>query len=143
MSAYFALFASAFLAATLLPLSSEAVLAAIAAAGRGDQPTLWLVASVGNTLGSVVNYVLGRFFMLFQHRPWFPIKPPALERASTWYRRFGLWSLLFAWVPVLGDPLTLIAGVLRANFLAFLVLVFVGKAGRYAVLLGLVAVAAE
>jgi membrane protein YqaA with SNARE-associated domain len=125
------LFASSFLSATLLPGSSEAVLLGLLALGASDPVLLVLVATVGNVLGSVVNWVIGRFLAHFSDRPWFPIKPRSYERAANWYRRLGVWSLLFAWVPIVGDPLTAVAGALRVDFRVFLWLVTVGKAGRY------------
>ena len=72
------------------------------------------VATAGNVLGSVVNWALGRFFAHFADRPWFPVSAAAFERATAWYGRFGVWSLLLAWLPVIGDPLTVAAGVLRS-----------------------------
>jgi len=135
---YLGLFLSSFLAATFLPVVSEAVIAGLAASG--DYQTLWLlvVASVGNTLGSVVNWLMGRFLIQYQYRGWFPVKPKQLDRASRVFNRWGVWSLLLAWTPFLGDPLTFVAGVLRVPFPLFLLLVAISKTGRYAVLLGLV-----
>ena len=132
MTAYLGLFASAFLAATLLPMSSEAVLAALTAASGQEVLVLWLVASVGNTLGALVNWMLGRFCLRWQDRRWFPVKPKELEKAGLRFRRYGAWSLLFAWLPVVGDPLTFVGGILRVNLWAFLLLVGTGKALRYA-----------
>lgn len=134
LAAYLALFLAAFLAATIVPAQSEAVLVGLILAD--DQPVLLLllVATVGNVLGSVVNWLLGRFIEHFRDRPWFPVSPEKLARAEAWYRRFGLWSLLLSWVPVIGDPLTVIAGVLRTPFLTFVLLVTIAKAGRYALL---------
>jgi membrane protein YqaA with SNARE-associated domain len=126
------LFASALLSATLLPGSSEAALAALLALGRSDPALLVAVATAGNVLGSAVNWAMGRFFAHFSDRRWFPVNAAALARASAWYGRFGVWSLLFAWLPVIGDPLTLAAGVLRVGLWRFLVLVTIGKAARYA-----------
>jgi membrane protein YqaA with SNARE-associated domain len=136
-AAYVALFLAAFLAATIVPAQSEAVLVGLILAG--DQPllVLLLVATLGNVLGSVVNWGLGRFIEHFRDRPWFPVSPHKLARAEAWYRRFGIWSLLLSWVPVIGDPLTVVAGLLRTPFLTFLVLVTIAKAGRYAVLAAL------
>jgi membrane protein YqaA with SNARE-associated domain len=125
------LFLSAFLSATLLPGSSEVALAALLALGKHDAATLVAVATAGNVLGSVVNWALGRWLSHYADRRWFPIGPGAYARAAAWYNRFGLWSLLFAWLPVVGDPLTLVAGALRVPFLRFVVLVTLGKAGRY------------
>ena len=132
MAALLGLFASAFLAATILPFSSEAVLAALAVTDGADVVLLWAVASTGNVLGAVVNWLLGRFCLHFQDRRWFPVKPPELERAQRWFSRYGQWSLLFAWVPIVGDPLTVAAGLLRVRLGWFVVLVAIGKAGRYA-----------
>lgn len=130
-------FLSAFLAATILPFSSEVVLTAFYAAGGVSALSLWLVASIGNVLGALVNWWLGRYLLHWQDRKWFPFKPGQLTRAENWFGRFGKWSLLMAWVPVIGDPLTFIAGLLRVNVWVFLVLVSIGKAGRYAAVLWL------
>ena len=135
MEAYIGLFASAFLAATILPFSSEVVLAALVAAGGRDGVGLWLVASLGNTLGAAINWLLGRYCLQWRERRWFPVHGPALERASDWFRRWGVWSLLFAWVPIVGDPLTFAAGLLRVNFWLFLFLAGAGKATRYVAVL--------
>ncbi len=135
MEGYIGLFASAFLAATILPFSSEVVLAALVAMGGNDGLWLWLVASLGNTLGAAVNWVLGRYCLRWREHRWFPVNGPALERASNWFRRWGVWCLLFAWVPIVGDPLTFATGLLRVNFWLFLALAGAGKAARYAVVL--------
>lgn len=133
-AAYGGLFLAALLAATILPMQSEAVLAGLILAGA--QPVGWLVlvASLGNVLGSLVNWVLGRFITRFADRRWFPASPAALARAQRHYARWGHWSLLLSWVPVIGDPLTVIAGMLRERLWRFLVLVTVAKVGRYLVL---------
>ncbi len=135
MTGYLGLFASAFLAATLLPMSSEAVLAALTAASGHEALVLWLTASAGNTLGALVNWALGRFCLHWRERRWFPVKPDQLERAGAWFRRYGLWSLLFAWLPVVGDPLTFVGGIFRVNVWLFLLLVGAGKAARYALVI--------
>ena len=130
---YTSLFLSAFLAATVLPLSSEAVLAALVA---NDGFVLWLLvalASIGNSLGACGNWTLGRYCLHWQDRKWFPVSRPALERASRWFSRYGQYSLLFAWVPIAGDPLTVTAGLLKLHFSRFLLLVAVGKILRYVV----------
>ncbi len=133
IAAYFGLFAAAFLAATLLLAQSEALVVGLLLSDYAP----WLVltvASVGNVLGSVVNWLLGRGIERFRERRWFPASPEALARAERWYRRFGKWSLLLAWMPIIGDPLTLVAGVMREPFPVFLLLVTVVKVGRYLVL---------
>lgn len=100
---------------------------------------LWLIASIANTLGSFVNYALGRFLLHYQHRRWFPIKAQQLPKAQHWFQKYGIWSLLLAWAPIIGDALTLIAGIMNVSFWRFAVLVFLGKAFRYAIILGLFA----
>jgi membrane protein YqaA with SNARE-associated domain len=137
LATYLGLFLAAFLAATIVPAQSEAVLVGLIVAG--DQPVLllFLVATTGNVLGSVVNWLLGRFIEHFRHRPWFPVSQDKLARAEAWYRRYGIWSLLLSWVPIIGDPLTVVAGILRTPFPTFLLLVTIAKAGRYAVLAAL------
>lgn len=129
------LFGTAFLAATLLPMSSEAVLAALRVAGRQEAWLLLAVATAGNTLGGLANWALGRFALRWQDRRWFPFKAAELARATTWFDTWGRWSLLLSWVPVIGDPLTFVAGILRVRVLPFLLLVALGKAGRYLVVL--------
>lgn len=126
------MFAAAFVAATLLPAQSELVLAAMIVAGRHDLWTLLLIATLGNVLGSIVNWAIGRFLAERRNARWFPVSPRALDRAEQWYRRWGLWTLLLSWVPIVGDPLTLIAGVLRAPLVRFIAVVTVAKAARYA-----------
>jgi membrane protein YqaA with SNARE-associated domain len=131
IASYAALFTGAFLSATLLPGSSEAALIALLAAGTGDPATLIAVATSGNVLGSVVNWLIGRFFAHFRDRRWFPAGERSYDRAVEWYGRYGIWSLLFAWLPVVGDPLTLVAGALRTDIRWFLLLVTIGKGARY------------
>lgn len=128
------LFAAALLAATIVPAQSEALLVALILAGDIAPWLLVAVASVGNVLGSVINWVLGRGLERFKDRRWFPVSPGALARAEGWYRRWGRWSLLLAWVPVIGDPLTVVAGTLREPLRTFVPLVAAGKVARYAVL---------
>ncbi len=132
LPAYVGLFLSALLAATILPASSEVVLATLLASEAYNPPLLLAVATAGNTLGSLVNWILGRFLLHFQDRRWFPLTPAQYERACAWFTRYGVWSLLFAWLPVLGDPLTVVAGALRVGLWRFLILVAIGKAARYA-----------
>ena len=133
LAAYLALFLAAFLAATIVPAQSEAVLVGLILADKQPLLLLLLVATAGNVLGSVVNWLLGRFIEHFRDRPWFPVSQDKLARAEAWYRRFGVWSLLLSWVPIIGDPLTVV-GVLKTPFLTFLALVTLAKAGRYIVL---------
>ena len=138
LAVYGGLFLSAFFAATLLPAQSEFVLAALLTSQ--DWSAVWLltVASLGNILGALVNYALGRGANALQHKRWFPLSGAALARAERWYRRYGRYSLLLSWAPVVGDPLTLAAGAMRENIWVFLGLVTLAKTGRYLVIAGLV-----
>lgn len=129
------LFGSAFLAATIFPAQSEAVLLVMQANGAASDLALLTVASLGNTLGACVNWGLGRFATRLRDKPWFPASSSQLQRAERWYARWGVWSLLLSWMPFVGDPLTVIAGLLRTPFMIFLVIVAIAKTGRYAVLL--------
>ncbi|MBC2658675.1 DedA family protein [Pseudomonas sp. MSSRFD41] len=131
---YFGLFLAAFGAATLLPLQSEALLAGLLLNGRWSVPGLWLVATLGNVLGSLVNWWLGRRLEHYKDRRWFPIGPRHLQRARKHYQRYGHWSLLLSWLPLIGDPLTLMAGVMGEPLKRFLLLVSLAKGVRYAVL---------
>ena len=136
------LFLISFLAATILPAQSELGLAGMVSADLAPVWALIAVASLGNTLGACVNWGLGRFLLRFQERKWFPVSGRQLDKASCWYRKYGKWSLLLSWAPIIGDPLTLVAGVLREPFWVFLALVSLAKTARYlvvaAITLGLV-----
>jgi membrane protein YqaA with SNARE-associated domain len=134
LAVYAGLFGIAFAAATVFPLQSEAALVALLLAGGHPVWLLVAVASVGNVLGSVVNWTLGRGIERYRDRPWFPASPAALERAQGWYRRWGHWSLMFSWAPFIGDPLTVVAGVLREPLPRFLLMVTLAKTGRYVTL---------
>jgi len=135
---YLSLFVISFLAATILPFSSELTLAGLIVTSNYDNLLLLIVASIGNVLGSVVNWALGFYSRNLSSKKWFPFKETQIEKSSKWFRKFGKWSLLFAWVPVLGDPLTLIAGLLRVKFLDFIILVAIGKVSRYLVVFYLI-----
>jgi len=131
---YLSLFAISFLAATILPFSSELTLAGLIATSNYDNLLLLIVASFGNILGSVVNWALGSYSRNLTTKKWFPIKDKQIESSSKWFNKLGKWSLLFAWVPIIGDPLTLVAGLLRVKFLEFLILVMIGKVSRYIII---------
>lgn len=137
LAVYLGLFASALAAATILPMQSEALLVGLVVAKAQPVWALVAIASVGNVLGSVVNWILGRQVERFRGRRWFPVSDTALERAKGWYGRWGRWSLLLSWAPIVGDPLTLVAGVLREPFWSFFALVTVAKIARYVLLAAL------
>ncbi|HKJ99945.1 MAG TPA: YqaA family protein [Desulfotignum sp.] len=124
------LFGSAFFAATILPFYSEVVLFALLRQG-GDPVFLLVVATTGNTLGSVVNWWLGLSLLRFQNRRWFYFTPAQIARAQYWFQHYGYWTLLLAWLPIGGDPLTLVAGIMKVRLSVFLLLVAIGKGLRY------------
>ncbi len=130
LTACLVVFASAFLAATILPFYSEVVLFAYLRQG-GDPLLLTATATLGNTLGAVVNWVLGLYLLHFQDRRWFYFSKKQIETAQRWFQRYGFWTLLLAWMPVGGDALTLIGGIMRVPLWLFLLLVGSGKALRY------------
>ncbi|MER8946985.1 YqaA family protein [Mesorhizobium sp. M0809] len=128
---YGGLFLTAFAAATILPMQSEAALAGLLLTESYAPALLIASASAGNVLGSIVNWWLGRGIDRFRDRKWFPVRPSALTRATRWYQRYGRWSLLLSWLPLVGDPLTVVAGALREPFWSFLAIVTIAKVGRY------------
>lgn len=130
MISYLLLFGSAFLAATIFPFYSELFLFAMLRDG-GNPYALVLVATLGNTLGAVVNWLLGLYLLRFRERRWFYFSQRQIENAQQWFQRYGFWTLLFAWLPIVGDALTLIAGVMRVRLWIFLLLVGSGKVLRY------------
>ncbi|WP_312484345.1 YqaA family protein [Stutzerimonas nitrititolerans] len=137
ISAYLGLFLAALLAATILPLQSEAALVGLLLSDAFAPWVLLLVATTGNVLGSVINWLLGRSLERFRDRRWFPVSASGLARAQRGYQRYGRWSLLLSWVPLIGDPLTVIAGTLREPLWSFLLLVTLAKGARYLVLAAL------
>ena len=125
------LFLSAFGAATLLPLQSEAVLVGLLAQMQYSVWLLVAVASLGNILGSCVNWWLGLKVEQYKNKKWFPVSEQKTLQAQGIYQKYGFWSLLLSWVPIIGDPITLIAGLLKENFVRFVVMVSIAKIGRY------------
>ncbi|KAF0866730.1 YqaA family protein [Pseudomonas sp. LD120] len=134
LGTYLGLFLAAFGAATLLPLQSEALLVGVLLKDPQAVLGLWLVATSGNVLGSQVNWWLGQRLERYKERRWFPVSPRHLERARVHYQRYGHWSLLLSWMPVIGDPLTLVAGIMGEPLKRFLLIVTLAKGARYAVL---------
>jgi membrane protein YqaA with SNARE-associated domain len=132
--AYVSLFFSALVAATVFPAQSEMVLVYLVQQAAHPVWALVVVASIGNVLGSVINYALGYSVHRFKDRRWFPASPKQMDRAQAFYAKWGRYSLLASWVPIIGDPITVVAGVLRDRFLVFLILVAIAKSGRYVVL---------
>ena len=135
---YLSLFGISFLAATILPFSSELTLAGLISTSNYDNLSLLVFASFGNVLGSVFNWGLGFYARNLTIKKWFPFKETQIERSSKWFSKFGKWSLLFAWVPIVGDPLTFVAGLLRVRFFDFIILVAIGKVSRYLIIFYLI-----
>ena len=132
------LFAAAFLSATLLPGSSEVALAAALASGRSGLAEALAIATLGNTLGSCVNWALGLFAARWRGSRFFPVSEKNYDRYSTLYQKYGLWSLLASWVPIIGDPLTVMAGIFRTPLIIFVPIVAVAKLLRYLAVAGVV-----
>jgi len=129
------LFFSALVSATLFPGGSEALLLYRVHEGA-DELNLLLVATAGNVLGSIITYGMGWFGSAALHKKWLRMDEEKVARAEVWFGQYGQLSLLFAWLPVVGDPLCLVAGLLKSPFVWFVLLVTLGKCGRYALLLG-------
>ena len=129
--AYLTLFLTAFAAATLLPAYSEILVGTLV---NQDYALFWIWfwATAGNTLGSVVNGIIGRQVDRFKHKRWFPVSELQLHKARNRFNRYGQWSLLLGWLPIGGDAHTLVGGIMRVPWLNFVVLVAIGKGLRYA-----------
>ena len=125
------LFISSLVAATIFPAQSELVLASLHIANNHNTLLLVTIATIGNVLGAVVNWYIGYYFLKFQNKKWFPVKNKQIDKYSPYYQKWGIWSLLLAWMPIIGDPLTVIAGVFKTNIWLFLILVTIGKLSRY------------
>lgn len=132
---YCFVFLISFLSATILPLGSEGALLYYASDTALSVFWLWFWASVGNTLGSLTNWLLGLYLLCYEDRKWFPVKAETRQKAERLFNRYGVFSLLFTWLPVVGDGIALVSGILRTSIWYFLPLVFIGKAARYALIL--------
>ena len=128
---YLSLFLTSFLAATILPVASELTLVPLLSTKYYNGLGLLSSASFGNILGSIFNWILGFYLLNHVNKKWFPFNQIQIDKASIWFKKFGIWSLLFAWLPIIGDPLTFVAGILKLRFSVFLFLVSIGKVGRY------------
>lgn len=122
------LFLGGFLSATLLPGGSEVALMATLNLHHNSPYLIVIVATVGNTLGGVVNYGLGI---------WIPNRTQSQKRSQTvlvWLQKYGYWTLLLSWLPLIGDLMCVAAGWLRMKFALSVIMIFFGKAIRYSVL---------
>ena len=131
LEAYSSLFISSFLSSTILPGHSEIILTTLILLEKYSQFLLIFFASFGNILGSVINWYLGFYITKFVNKSWFPFKKKQLDKASLWYLKYGKWSLFFSWVPIIGDPLTIVAGIFRVPLVTFITIVSISKVLRY------------
>ena len=133
---YLVLFFSALISATLFPLGSEALLIYDIKEGY-NLYLLIAVATIGNTLGSVINYFLGlkgEEYLISKNF----LKEKYIIKSKYYFDKYGSISLLFSWLPIIGDPITFVAGILKYDFKKFLVLVFIAKLSRYLVIAWLI-----
>ena len=131
---YISLFTVAFMVATIVPFGSEAYFVTLLSMDKYNDLLLIIAASLGNVLGSVFNWVCGYYVNYFIKKPWFPLSNNMIDRGNNMFKKYGKWSLLLSWVPFIGDPITFVAGTLRYSLLPFIILVSIGKVGRYLLL---------
>ncbi len=131
---YISLFTFAFMVATIVPFGSEMYFATLLSLNKYNNLLLLIAASIGNVLGSVFNWVCGYYVNYFIKKPWFPIKKDKIVKGTEIFNKYGKWSLLLSWVPFIGDPITFVAGTLRFSLVPFLILVSIGKVGRYLII---------
>jgi len=120
--------------ATIVPFGSEMYFATLLSLNKYNNLLLLIAASIGNVLGSVFNWVCGYYVNYFIKKPWFPIKKDKIVKGTEIFNKYGKWSLLLSWVPFIGDPITFVAGTLRFSLVPFLILVSIGKVGRYLII---------
>ena len=128
---YIILFTSSFASSTILPGHSEITLIALITQKKYEVFYLVFFASLGNILGSVLNWYLGLYFLKFKNKKWFPFNENQIKKVSKSFLEYGKWSLLLSWVPFIGDVLTLVAGMFRVPLYQFVVIVSVAKVSRY------------
>ena len=126
---YLILFITALISATLFPFGSEALLIYDIKEGYNIYLLLFF-ATLGNSLGSVINYFLGlkgEEYLINKNL----LKENYILKAKTYFDKYGAWSILFSWLPIIGDPITFVAGILKYDFKKFLILVIIAKFSRY------------
>jgi len=131
---YTSLFISSFLSSTLLPGHSELTLTAFILMKKYPVINLIIFASTGNILGSLINWFMGYYLTKLKDKKWFPLNKLQLTRASKWFLKYGKWSLFFCWVPIVGDPLTIVAGIFRFPIDIFILIVSFAKTMRYVII---------
>lgn len=128
---YIGLFLSSFLSATILPGQSEIALTSLIILNNHSLSFLVFIASLGNVLGSLLNWFIGCKLERFKKKNWFPVTELQLKKASNWYHKYGKWTLLLSWVPFVGDPITIVAGIFRISIMHFILIVSFAKTMRY------------
>ena len=128
---YFSIFIFCLSLGTFFPFTSETYLFALLLSEKYNEFLLLLFASLGNILGSLVSWVFGYFINFFIKKPWFPLNKYLLQKATDIFKKYGKWSLLLSWFPIIGDPIAFAAGTFRYNILFFLIFVSIGKVARY------------
>ena len=128
---YIGLFLSSFLSATILPGQSEIALTSLIILNNHSLSFLVFIASLGNILGSLFNWFIGCKLERFKKKKWFPVTDLQLKKASNWYHKYGKWTLLLSWVPFVGDPITIVAGIFRVPIMHFILIVSFAKTMRY------------
>ena len=131
LEAYSSLFISSLLSSTILPGHSEIMLTTFILLEKYSQFLLIFFASLGNILGSIINWYLGFYVTKFINKSWFPFEKKQLDKAFSWYLKYGKWSLFLSWVPIIGDPLTIVAGMFRIPLIVFVTIVSISKILRY------------
>ena len=131
---YLSLLTVSFMVATIIPFGSEMYFGTLLSLGKYNSLLLLVSASIGNVLGSVFNWVCGYYVNYFIKKPWFPITRNKIQKGTEIFYKYGKWSLLLSWVPFIGDPITFVAGTLRYSLIPFVILVSIGKVGRYLVI---------
>ena len=131
---YLSLLTVSFMVATIIPFGSEMYFGTLLSLGKYNSFLLLVSASIGNVLGSVFNWVCGYYVNYFIKKPWFPIRQNKIKKGTEIFNKYGKWSLLLSWVPFIGDPITFVAGTLRYSLIPFVILVSIGKVGRYLVI---------
>lgn len=117
--------------ATIIPFGSEAYFITLLSLDKYNGLLLLTAASIGNILGSLFNWICGYYINYFIKKSWFPINNKIINIGNKIFNKYGKWSLLFSWMPFVGDPITFVAGTLRFPVIPFIVLVSIGKVGRY------------
>ena len=120
--------------ATIIPFGSEVYFITLLSLDKYNHFILFVVASVGNVLGSLFNWICGFYINFFIKKSWFPINNKIIDIGNKLFTKYGKWSLLISWFPLIGDPITFVAGTLRYPIIPFLVLVSIGKVGRYLII---------